>query len=227
LGCPEQFSVWDGQEVSASSVTLAYLAKDYYAACTSCTQFLSDGRSLVLASADLDKNVQFFQYEPSQASSDNTLAMPLDRKADFHLGSTVCRMVRTRHDALLLDAILDCSGCFFSVMQASVGLNATVWGGYHATSVRFGAVFGTVDGGVGSFVPVDEVQFKRLIALQKLMTYALPHAAGLNPKDHRLFRSVESKRLVRNKNVVDGNLVWRCGNPQLSVLPTLLSARLS
>lgn len=42
-----------------------------------------------------------------------------------------------------------------------------------------------MDGGLGAFVPVDEVSFKRLLALQKLMTYALPHMAGLNPKDFR------------------------------------------
>lgn len=65
-----------------------------------------------------------------------------------------------------------------------------------------------MDGGIGSFVPTDELTFKRLLALQKLMTYALPHDCGLNPKDYRLFRNPECRRLVRDKHVVDGNLVW-------------------
>ena len=40
---------------------------------------------------------------------------------------------------------------------------------------------GCVDGSLSMLVPLDEQTFKRLDALQKLMTLALPHHAGLNP----------------------------------------------
>ncbi len=44
---------------------------------------------------------------------------------------------------------------------------------------------GCVDGSLSMLVPLDEQTFKRLDALQKLMTLALPHHAGLNPKSFR------------------------------------------
>ena len=50
---------------------------------------------------------------------------------------------------------------------------------------RVGAVFGTLDGGVGTITPLSETDFKVLLVLQKLLNYVLPHVAGLNPKGYR------------------------------------------
>ena len=167
-------------ESGERSVTLSYLAKDYHAAAISASHCLSDGKSLLFAAADMHKNVQFFQYEAS-AAKESSIALPLVRKADFNMSALVCNMVTAK-------------------------LAAT---SPAAPPNRFGLLFGTVEGGLGALLPVDEVTFKRLLALQKLMTYALPHAGGLNPKDFRLFRAPESTRLHRDKHVVDGSLVWK------------------
>ena len=51
--------------------------------------------------------------------------------------------------------------------------------------LMFATAFGTVDGGIGMFVPLAEKEFKRLYTLQTLMTHALPHNCGLNPKGFR------------------------------------------
>lgn len=50
---------------------------------------------------------------------------------------------------------------------------------------RIAALYGTLDGGVGCLTPLGETEFKILLALQKVMTYFLPHVAGLNPKSFR------------------------------------------
>mmetsp|Transcript_6135 Transcript_6135/g.9814 ORF Transcript_6135/g.9814 Transcript_6135/m.9814 type:complete len:159 (+) Transcript_6135:267-743(+) len=75
-------------------------------------------------------------------------------------------------------------------------------------SSRHSLVFGTLDGGVGSFVPVDERVFRRLYALQGVMVNAIQHNAGLNPRAFRLFvpRGFHSGR---KKNVINGSLVWQ------------------
>lgn len=51
-------------------------------------------RTLLIAAADMRRNVQFFQYEPPLASEDVTLAADLKRRADFNVGSIICKMVR-------------------------------------------------------------------------------------------------------------------------------------
>ena len=70
-------------------------------------------------------------------------------------------------------------------------------------------VAGTNDGAVAVITTLDEVTFKRLLGLQKLMNFVLPHFGGLNPKGFRLFSSPESRVVGRSKNVVDGDLIWR------------------
>jgi cleavage and polyadenylation specificity factor subunit 1 len=46
-------------------------------------------------------------------------------------------------------------------------------------------VFGTAEGSVGVFIPVHEKLFRRLYTLQSIMINALPHHAGLNPREFR------------------------------------------
>jgi len=68
---------------------------------------------------------------------------------------------------------------------------------------------GTTSGALSLLAPLDEMTFKRLLALQNLMNFVLPHFGGLNPKGFRLMQSPESRFANRLKNIVDGDLVWR------------------
>jgi len=70
-------------------------------------------------------------------------------------------------------------------------------------------IFGTLEGGVGLFAPLEERMFRRLSALQAVMVNALPHDCALNP---RLFRLIEQPSIAmeeRKRNFLDGQLVWR------------------
>lgn len=77
-------------------------------------------------------------------------------------------------------------------------------------TVRVCNFLGTTSGALCLLAPLDEMTFKRLLALQKLMNFVLPHFGGLNPKGFRLLQSPESRLFNRSKNIVDGDLVWRC-----------------
>lgn len=50
------------------------------------------------------------------------------------------------------------------------------------------SVIGTMDGGVGCLLPLDEKMYKRLYILQQVMTTLLPVSFHLNPKEFRLAR---------------------------------------
>jgi hypothetical protein len=113
--------------------------------------------------------------------------MRLKLRADFHVGSVTRRLVRSRMAVPLGTAVSE--------------------------RKRFATFFGTRAGSVSALLPLDEMSFKRLLMLQKIMTYCLPHAAGLNPRLWRLFASSlnpgGSGSRPRAKNFLDGNLLSR------------------
>jgi hypothetical protein len=113
--------------------------------------------------------------------------MRLKLRADFHIGSVTRRLVRSRMAVPLGTAVSE--------------------------RKRFATFFGTRAGSISALLPLDEMSFKRLIMLQKIMTYCLPHAAGLNPRLWRLFSSSlgpgGSGSRPRAKNFLDGNLLFR------------------
>lgn len=51
------------------------------------------------------------------------------------------------------------------------------------------AVIGTVDGGLGILLPVDERTYRILSLLQQLMTMSVPTVCALNPRDYRLIKT--------------------------------------
>jgi hypothetical protein len=133
--------------------------------------------SLGMVVADAEGNVQVLAFAPGEHRT------RLLVRADFHLGSGVDRLVRSR---LAFPLGVPLSG-----------------------RRSYGAFFGTYGGAVGALVPLDEMTFKRLLMLQRVLTYCLPHAAGLNPKLWRQYDSrVDLARPVA-RNFLDGPLLWR------------------
>jgi hypothetical protein len=68
----------------------------------------------------------------------------------------------------------------------------------------FGLVTGTVDSRVGMFLPLDDLPFRRLLALQTAMALLVPQAAGLAPASFRLFTSPADVGRPCAKNLLDG-----------------------
>uniref|UniRef100_T1JE89 Cleavage/polyadenylation specificity factor A subunit C-terminal domain-containing protein n=1 Tax=Strigamia maritima TaxID=126957 RepID=T1JE89_STRMM len=103
----------------------------------------------------------------------------LVRKGDFHVGS--------------------CINSFFRISAKSSDDD----------DQRQLTVYGSLDGSVGYFLPVSEKLYRRLFMLQNVLVTHLAHTAGLNPKAFRIFKSRRSDVLKNQKNVLDGDLLWK------------------
>jgi hypothetical protein len=76
---------------------------------------------------------------------------------------------------------------------------------------------GTLAGGLGSVLPIDEKNFRRLDLLQQAMITSmyLPRNAGLHPLQSSLPRGIIQKRpstmnkSTKTKNIIDGRIIWR------------------
>ncbi len=69
---------------------------------------------------------------------------------------------------------------------------------------------------MGALVPLGELDYKRLTGLARLLAYALPHAAGANPRLGRAYASVHAPWRHRAQGeggkwrpVLDGPLLGR------------------
>jgi len=163
--------------------TLELLGKDYspiVSALPGGSHFVVDPPSLGVVVGDDRGNLQLLQYD--QADIESRGGNRLVRRADFHLSH---KMSFVQH--------------------------ARPGGVARAGAVNQGVrllVFGTVEGGVGALVPLEEKVYRRLYALQGVMVNALMHVCAFNPRG---FRLVEARgwRAGRRKGVVDGELLGR------------------
>ena len=59
-----------------------------------------------------------------------------------------------------------------------------------ANNYIYGSLYGTLDGSIGILAPIlDEKMYRRLLTLQSVLTNALEHHCGLNPREFRYTRS--------------------------------------
>eukprot|EP00752_Nemacystus_decipiens_P015088 g13442.t1 len=100
-------------------------------------------------------------------------------QSDFYLGSRVAKLTRRRTRGNLRDG------------------------------ARYCLLAGTLDGGLGAILPVDERVFRRLYALQGIMSNALGHNGAANPRAYRLFDHGPTFRYETKQNMLDGSLLWR------------------
>ncbi|CAM9851826.1 unnamed protein product, partial [Choristocarpus tenellus] len=122
---------------------------------------------------------QVLQYAPNAPESRG--GNKLLCQSDFFLGSNVAHLLRRR---------------------ARGARNSR--GG-----ARYCLLAGTLDGGLGVVTPVEEKVFRRLYALQGIMSNALMHTGAANPRAQRLFDSGPAFRQENKKNMLDGTLLWR------------------
>ncbi len=104
-------------------------------------------------------------------------------RADMHLGAVADRLARSR-------------------LAFPVGTPSSARRSY-------GAFFGTYAGSIGAVQPLDEMTFRRLLALQRVLTHCLPHAAGLNPREWRAYAAPRGGGRPRARNFLDSALLWR------------------
>ncbi|XP_057528252.1 cleavage and polyadenylation specificity factor subunit 1 [Amaranthus tricolor] len=161
---------------------LSLLAKDFGALDCFSTEFLIDGSTLSLVVSDEQKNVQIFYYAPKL--SESWKGQKLLSRAEFHIGAHVTKFLRLQ--------MLPASS------YATPGPDKTN---------RYALLFGTLDGSIGCFAPLDELTFRRMQSLQKKLVDAVPHVAGLNPKSFRQFLSNGRAHRPGPDNIVDCELL--------------------
>lgn len=171
--------------------SLTLLGKEPHRVSVSASDFLVNGTSLSMIVADEKKNVQMVEYDPRNLESLG--GRKLLAKADFHVGSTIRQMVRVRVPAQLRLAQSP-------TQQQSLAVH--------------GVLYGSEQGSLGFFVPLDEDTFRKLSTLQNKMYVTVHHHCGLHPKAFRLFRSEDKHHTMSVKNTIDGQLLWMF--PQLT-----------
>lgn len=129
--------------------------------------------------------------------------------ADFHVGAEFSAMAL--HPALSVDTKPAQSTSTISKGYYRTGsINGAPFGSRYIKSsmTKSCLICGSLEGGVGILLPVDEKVFKRLNLLQHMMIMTLPSTLGLNPKDYRLLKSTRY-RFEKKKGILDGNILWK------------------
>ena len=149
--------------------------------------FAIDNEILNFVVADGERNIIIFAHEPENSESHGGIR--LLRRADFHLGADVTSFSRLRA----------------KVPKVFAGDVNEV----HFCRRKQMTMFCTVDGAVGLLFPIHESIYRELQLLQSEMTFALPHAAGLNPKAWRYLKQARSAITNPCRGIVDGDMIRR------------------
>eukprot|EP01038_Epipyxis_sp_PR26KG_P004206 gene4206-5980_t len=205
------FLYWREEDYSIN-----FIAKDYDQGVCLTTGFIYDGSKLGMLVGDDEKNVQLLQENPRKLES--VTGTRLLCIADFHLGSDASAIVS--HDALSADLkkiIIRApndnrpppppprtrKGSSFPLQSFSTRFNK------NSNITKSCAIVGTIDGGLGVFIPIDEKMYHRLALLQQIMSLSIPTPFGLNPRQYRVFKSSNRlHRFQRQKGILDGNILW-------------------
>eukprot|EP00850_Spirogloea_muscicola_P006264 SM000029S10559 [mRNA] locus=s29:956734:964291:+ [translate_table: standard] len=159
---------------------LLLLAKDFSPLDCYASEFLIDGPQLSLVVADRNKNLKILVYAPKSLQS--WKGQKLLTRAEFHVGAHTTRFLR-----------IQCPSTSQSTTHAA----------------RYALLFGTLDGGVAVLAPMDELAFRRLQALQRVLVDAVPHTAGLNPQAFREYRTGGEAHSPGPDNIVDCDLLFQ------------------
>lgn len=166
---------------------LQVLARDPFPLQVAATGAIRHGGQLGLCAADAAGNLRHQQF----------LVQPwpqLAGRSSFRLGALAPRLLPTplRHASPSTGA--------YEPPTTGAGSNARA-------RITEGLVTPLVTGGVGVLLPMEELAFKRLQEVQSLLTNALPHVAGLNPRE---FRQVANERRTLRQiapTALDGRLL--------------------
>lgn len=166
--------------------TLSLVSKDFRACEVINVEFMIDNTQLGFLVSDAEKNIVLYTYQPEARESCG--GQRLMRKADFHLGQHAAKFFRIK--------------CKLNDIPAE---RRQILG----AEKRHINMFVSMDGGIGSLLPVPEKTYRRLLMLQNVLVTSIQHVAGLNPKAFRTYKS--ARKLLSNpaRGIIDGELVWK------------------
>jgi cleavage and polyadenylation specificity factor subunit 1 len=152
--------------------------------------FLPDGKNLYVIAADGDGDFHVMQFDPESPESERGTKLLL--RSTFNSGSFISTMtLLPRSVSLRSDATDMMNGEFTKDLLE--------------TSPQRQILTTGQEGSIGLITPLPEHTYRRLSALQNILTANLEHACGLNP---RAYRAVETDG-VGGAAMIDGNLVQR------------------
>ncbi|RKP20385.1 hypothetical protein ROZALSC1DRAFT_28118, partial [Rozella allomycis CSF55] len=132
---------------------IAILGKDYRDMQVATAEFMVDESTSYVTTSDVDGNVVFFSYSPNNLNS--FAGQRLLRRGEIFIGSSIYKLIR-----LAKENSPSCDST-----KTKPLLNC----------------YGSIDGGIGCFVPIPEQQYRRLLLLGTTMCHQVLHECGLNP----------------------------------------------
>lgn len=194
------FLVW-----RESDKSLTLLAKDYEPTAIFASGVMSRGSAIAFICHDERGNISVLQYAPSDEAARGGNRMVC--RSDFYLGAQTVTINSHWCRSSLLCASANVTSSW-AALQRQEGFRS-----YSDENKRFGVHFGTIDGGMGTIVPVSEQVFWRMTALQSIMGNALECQCSLNFRMWRLFRRTSRRgacqSMERRKGILDGSLLFR------------------
>ncbi len=150
-------------------------------------EFLPDAKQLYIIAADADGDLHVMQFDPESPESER--GTKLLQRSTFHSGSFVTSMTLLPGSSEDSELSLAANGCS----------NDSSGGGHRQILLT------SQEGSISLITPLPEQSYRRLYALQNLLTANLEHPCGLNP---RAYRAVETDG-IGGAAMVDGNLVQK------------------
>ena len=153
-------------------------------------EFLPDGKNLYIIAADVDGDLHVMQFDPESPESER--GTKLLHRSTFYSGSFISTMTLLPGNDELSEG-----------RKASVGDESFPNNSVEPTQRQI--LLTSQEGAIALITPVSEQTYRRLSALQNILTANVEHACGLNP---RAYRAVETDG-IGGAAMVDGNLVQR------------------
>jgi len=150
-------------------------------------EFIVDGRQLGMVSSDEAGTITIFAYQPE--TKEALGGQRLLPKSQVNAGAKINAFVRVR--CHVTDALIE---------QPAVMRHRQL------------CMFATLDGSMGTIIPLGEKVFRRLHMLQQVMSSQLAHPAGLNPRASRSARCAAPSTTgaqTGQRAMVDGDLVFQ------------------
>jgi cleavage and polyadenylation specificity factor subunit 1 len=153
-------------------------------------EFLPDGKNLYIIAADGDGDLHVMQFDPESPESER--GTKLLHRSTFYSGSFITTM---------------------NLLPRRTGGSEDEDRGSREDSYSQDSFEGSQqqilttsqEGSIGLITPLPEQTYRRLLALQNILTANLEHPCGLNP---RAYRAVETDG-IGGAAMIDGNLVQR------------------
>lgn len=151
-------------------------------------EFLPDGKNLYIIAADGGGDLHVMQFDPESPESER--GTKLLHRSTFYSGSFISSMI-------LLPGNIVPSSDDEPGSAENLPINRSSETPQHQILVT------SQEGSVGLITPLSEPTYRRLLALQNILTANLEHPCGLNP---RAYRAVETDG-IGGAAIVDGTLV--------------------